>query len=76
VPFTAPLIVRSPAVVFNAVLAPPSTGPVTARACALVSARFAAVKLPSVPIWLAPLSVVLPTELPVRVPAVIAPPAP
>src|SRR5690606_31557476 len=64
---------RSPAVVVSAVLAPPSTGPATASACALVSARVAAVKLPSVPIWLAPLSVVLPTELPVRVVAWIEP---
>src|SRR5574337_1543227 len=52
------------------------TGPVTARVCALVSAKFAAVKLPSVPIWLAPFSVVAPDELPVIVSAVIAPPAP
>ena len=73
VPLTAPLIARSPVVVVSAVLAPPLTEPFTASACALVRLNPAAVKLPSVPIRLAPLSVVLPTELPVRVVAVMAP---
>src|SRR5574337_853638 len=73
VPFTAALIARSPVVVVSVVLAPPSIGPVTANACALVSAKLAAPKLPSVPILFAPLSVALPTELPVSVVAVIAP---
>ena len=48
-------------------------GPFTVNACALVRLKFAALKLPSVPILLARLSVVLPTELPVNVPAVMMP---
>src|SRR6185437_3845610 len=73
-PLTAPLIARLPLVVISEVLAPPLTGPVTLRDCALVNAKPAALKLPSVPIRFASLSVVLPTELPVRVPAVSTPP--
>ena len=76
VPFTDPLIARLPAVVFSDVLAPPSTAPLTASACALVSAKLAAVKLPSVPIWLAPLSVVAPADFPLSVAAVMTPPVP
>ena len=52
VPLTAPLIARSPAVVVSVVLAPPLTGPLTVSAWALVRAKSAALKLPSVPMWL------------------------
>src|SRR5574337_1009451 len=76
VPLTAPLMARSPAVVVSDTLAPPLSGPLTASACALVSAKPAAVKLPSVPMWLAPFSVVAPADWPLSVPAVRLPPAP
>ena len=62
VPFTRPLIARSPLVVVNAVLAPPSTVPPTTRLCALVNVKSAALKPPRVPMWFAPLSVVAPMD--------------
>src|SRR5512146_1888198 len=63
-PLTAPLIARLPAVVASMVLDPPATGPSTVNAWALVRAKPAAVKLPSVPIWLDPFSVVAPPDWP------------
>ena len=48
-PLTAPLIVRLPAVVVSAVLAPPLTEPFTAKAWALINVKPAALKLPSEP---------------------------
>ena len=58
------------------VLAPPLTGPATDSDWLLVRPKPAAVKLPSVPILLPdPLSVVLPTEWPVKVVAVSLPDA-
>ena len=50
VPFKAPLMARSPAVVFSDVPVPPSTVPPTTKAFALVSVKPSAVKLPSVSI--------------------------
>ena len=73
VPLTTPLIARLPAVVVSVVLAPPSNTPVTTSELALVRLNPAAVKLPSVLIWLASARVVAPTEPPVKVPAVMTP---
>ena len=61
VPVTAPLMIRSPAVVVSATSGPPSSGPSTVSVWPLVRLK-SALKLPSMLMWLLPSSVVLPTE--------------
>jgi len=69
---TVPLMRRSPPAA-SAVLAPPSTVPAAVSARVLVRLKPSALKLPSVEMALAWLSVVAPADCPLSVPAVIRP---